>query len=68
VIWEAFKPESEPKRTATRYAVMSWEDRRQALLEQLRQGKRLAQRPPTRRADPEPRLEEESLSSEDGIY
>jgi penicillin-binding protein 1A len=68
VIWEAFKPESEPKRTATRYAVMSWEDRRQALLEQLRQGKRLAQRPPTRRAEPEPRLEEESLSSEDGIY
>jgi penicillin-binding protein 1A len=64
VIWEAFKPESEPKRTARRYEVASFEERRAALLDQLRnRGARPAPRP--RRAEPEI---SDALPSEAGIY
>jgi penicillin-binding protein 1A len=66
VIWEAFKPESEPKRTARRYEVASFEERRAALLDQLRnRGARPAPRPRPRRAEPET---SDALPSEDGIY
>jgi penicillin-binding protein 1A len=63
VIWEAFKPESEPKRTARRYEVASFEERRAALLDRLRGGNRPAPRP--RRAEPQV---DDALPSEDGIY
>jgi penicillin-binding protein 1A len=70
VIWEAFKPESEPKRTANRYAVMNWEQRREALLERLRQGSRPAPRPRPRRDEPPPEgdASPDALPSEDAIY
>jgi penicillin-binding protein 1A len=68
VIWEAFKPESEPKRTARRYEVASFEERRAALLDRLRQGNRPAPRP--RRSEPrvENDLPSDALPSEEGIY
>ncbi|HEX8442241.1 MAG TPA: PBP1A family penicillin-binding protein [Allosphingosinicella sp.] len=73
VIWEAFKPESEPKRTARRYEVASFEERRAALLERLRSGNaRLAPRPAPRPRRSEARVEPEpvpdALPSETGIY
>jgi penicillin-binding protein 1A len=71
VIWEAFKPESEPKRTANRYAVMDFEERRQALLERLRQGSRAAADPrprPQVRREEEPDIEAGILPIEEGIY
>jgi penicillin-binding protein 1A len=68
VIWEAFKPESEPKRTANRYAVMSFEERRAALLDRLRQGNRPAPSRPQPQARREEPAADDLLQSEDGIY
>jgi penicillin-binding protein 1A len=73
VIWEAFKPESEPKRTARRYEVASFEERRAALLDRLRSnGARAAPRPTPRPRRAEPRVQDDlppdALPSEEGIY
>jgi penicillin-binding protein 1A len=60
VIWEAFKPESEPRRTVRRdYAA----DRTSALLEAL--AKRTARAPQTARG---PRLDADFVQREGGIY
>jgi penicillin-binding protein 1A len=71
VIWEAFKPESEPKRTANRYAVLSFEERRAALLDRLRANNRPPP-PRPRRAAPRPEPvqtpEPDALPTEEGIY
>jgi penicillin-binding protein 1A len=64
VIWEAFKPESEPKRTATRYQVASREEMR-AALEQLVAARSRRQAP---RPAAAPRSDSDFLQREGGIY
>ena len=64
VIWEAFKPESEPRRTATRYDVASREDLKAALERAIetRQRRRPAMGGPAEPAD------SDFLQREGGIY
>jgi penicillin-binding protein 1A len=64
VIWEAFKPESEPKRTATRYQVAS-RDEMKAALEQLVAARSRRQAP---RPAAAPRPDSDFLQREGGIY
>ena len=64
VIWEAFKPESEPRRTATRYEVASREDLKAALERAIerRQRRQPAMGGPVERPD------SDFLQREGGIY
>jgi penicillin-binding protein 1A len=63
VIWEAFKPESEPRRTATRYEVASREDLKAALERAIQaRSRRQASGSPVARAD------SDFLQREGGIY
>ena len=61
VIWEAFKPESEPRRTATRYEVASREDLKAALERAIEARQR-------RQNAPAPRPDTDFLQREGGIY
>jgi penicillin-binding protein 1A len=63
VIWEAFKPESEPKRTASRYQVVDRTELLKERLELLKRGLR-PQQASAERLDPDT----DALPSEEGIY
>ncbi len=64
VIWEAFKPESEPRRTAARYQVASREEMREALQRMIAaRTRREAPRPAAA-----PRPDSDFLQREGGIY
>jgi penicillin-binding protein 1A len=63
VIWEAFKPESEPKRSASRYQVVDRTELLKERLEMLKRGLR-----PQQASTERTRSETDFLQREDGIY
>ena len=64
VIWEAFKPESEPRRSIRRDQIADKDD----LIARMRAKLQRAAATPRRAAAPAPRPESDALQSEDGIY